>query len=174
MVAYASGNDKAFAELYRRYEARIYGFLVRRLSPRQRNSTSDIFQKTWLKVHTGRKSFDSTKKFSAWIFTIAINALRDHLSLKEEKVSAASLEDVVEPASLTNQETDLMREQLKNNVHTIIEKLPTMQREAVLLCELEGFSSADAANIMNLSDGAVRQLLFRARGMLKTMLQGGL
>lgn len=172
MVAYASGNETSFGKLYKRYEARLYGFLLGRLSTKHRSLASDVFQKTWLNVHAGRKSFDSTKKFSTWIFTIAINALRDQISLKNEKVQTDSSDDFLVLASNLNQEQDLIREELRQNLHSQIDRLPPMQKEAVLLYDLEGFSSAEVASMMNLSDGAIRQLLFRARNSIKQNLKG--
>lgn len=171
MHNYAGGSERAFAELYGRYEPRVFGFLSKRLSPRQKYLASDLFQKTWLNAHSGRKGFDPSKTFSSWIFTIAINTLRDHLSLKEERANKTSLEDAMEPASHHNQEDDLLREHEKKLIHGMIESLPPMQKEVILLCELEGFTSSDAAMMMQLSDGAVRQLLFRARTTLKKMLE---
>jgi len=172
MLDYAKGSERAFVELYRRFEPRLYGFLIQRLSKKHKQLASDLFQKTWLNVHAGRNGFDPTKKFSSWLFTIAINALRDHLSLKEERIEKSSLEDFPEPTSLQNQENELMKELTKKDLHTVLDQLPPMQREAILLCELEGFSSSEASAMMNLSDGAVRQLLFRARTALKKLLGG--
>ena len=167
MIAYASGNEGSFGKLYKRYEARLYGFLFSRLSPKLRNLASDVFQKTWLNVHNGRKGFDPSKKFSTWIFTIAINALRDQISLKEERAPIDALDESLPLASESNQEKEFEREELKQKLRKKIDDLPPMQREAVLLYELEGFSSAEVAGIMKLSDGAIRQLLFRARSTIK-------
>jgi RNA polymerase sigma-70 factor (ECF subfamily) len=174
MSAYASGNEHAFSELYNRYEPRIYGFLLNRLSLKHKDLCSDLFQKTWLSIHSSRKSFDPTKKFSSWIFTIALNALRDHLSLKAEKAEKTSLEDTLEISSDHNQEQELLAAELRRNIRAVIDQLPATQKEVVLLCELEGFSSADVATMMNLSDGAVRQLLFRARGTIKKIFKEGM
>lgn len=175
MKAYIEGDATAFVELYRRYETRLYGFFGRRLSPEKKKGTSDLFQKTWLKVHHYRRSFDPTKKFSAWIFSVALNCLRDHLSLSSETQIFLSLDDQAleqngTPGSQNSPEKDAITKDRLVHLHSALEKLPENQRQAILLCEWEGHTSKEISRTLGISEGGVRQLIFRARTKLRNLL----
>lgn len=178
MTAYGRGGDAAaFAELYRRYESRLFGFLVRRLSSMQRPVVEDLFQKTWLKVHQARDRFRSEERFSPWVFSIAMNALRDEWRLlstrkelfdDEEHDSVQGLQDPADDA----EEKLSLKEDL-SRLDAALVTLPDAQREALLLSDWEGFSSIEVAKILKVSDAAARQLVSRARKRVRSALGGG-
>ncbi len=75
MRVYQAGSQEAFDELYARYAKPIYNFLRRTAQPP--DAADDLFQKTFLKLHTGRHQYRPQAPFRRWIFTIARNVLRD-------------------------------------------------------------------------------------------------
>src|SRR5690606_2431282 len=72
---YQAGDEEAFGEIVARYEAQIKGFLLKRLKDEER--VEDLTQDTFLRVHRARDRYDSSRKFSTWIYTIASNLLKN-------------------------------------------------------------------------------------------------
>lgn len=171
MTAYGgSGNATAFSELYQRYESRLYGFFLRRLSSQLRSLAPDLFQKTWLKVHGARRRFDGNQKFSPWLFSIALNTLRDEWRVPRlvegfdeplELETQAAPDDVEKSFSLKQ---DLVR------LERALTKIPENQREALLLSEWEGFSTRELADILRVSEVAARQMVSRARKKIRQIM----
>src|SRR6185295_11807008 len=74
MGAVAGGDGAAFEELYRRWERPVYQFLHRHTGGRD---ADDLAQETWVRVVRAARRFDRTRRFSTWLFQIAINLARD-------------------------------------------------------------------------------------------------
>ena len=166
MTLYAQGSTAAFQQLYSRYEAKLYGFLRRRLSGKHQSAADDLFQLTWLKAHKNRKTFDPQHKFSSWIYTIALNSLRDYSKLIRHEIERGGVEDQAEKvseANETSQEQELLNKEILNKVNEVLEELPQVQRDILILSDWEGFDSKAIAKMLKVSDGAVRQKLLRAR-----------
>jgi RNA polymerase sigma-70 factor (ECF subfamily) len=169
MKAYALGDEQGFRTLYSRYEKRLSNFLNQRLSRSHTHLKNDLFQITWLKVHQARKSFDEKQKFSAWLFTIALNSLRDQTREKwsrdrmELNDTFASSEDGIDEQVIAQEIFTKLKEQL--------DILPSLQRDVLLLSDSEGFQSKEIAAILKITDGSVRQILFRARARLRTSMK---
>ncbi len=72
---YRSGDAKAFEELVRRHHDDLIRFLIR-LSG-NRAVAEDAFQETFLQVHLSADTFDTSRRFKPWLFTIAANKARD-------------------------------------------------------------------------------------------------
>ncbi|MBC7834446.1 MAG: sigma-70 family RNA polymerase sigma factor [Phycisphaerales bacterium] len=75
--AYREGEDAAFPTLIRRHHADLLRFLVRLTG--NAAVAEDAFQETFLQVHLSAESFDTTRRFKPWLFTIAANKARDAL-----------------------------------------------------------------------------------------------
>jgi RNA polymerase sigma-70 factor, ECF subfamily len=71
------GDLNALSELIARYQNRLYRYLLRLV--RQPSEAEDLFQQTWLKVVEKIRSFDASRNFDAWLFTLARNLAIDHL-----------------------------------------------------------------------------------------------
>ncbi len=67
--AYAGGDVTAFATLYTRYEARVFGFCLRYLG--DRDTAADAFQETFMRLVDGAVGYEPRGRFPSWIFTIA-------------------------------------------------------------------------------------------------------
>jgi len=169
MDAYSHGQETAFLELYGRYEARAFSFLKLSLGKSRSHLAQEIFQKTWLKVHQSRRSFDRKKRFSSWFFTIAMNTLRDEVGQAREKRIHENIDNAVLVSSEPLADELFSRAQNLEKLSHCLGRLPDRQREIVLLIDLEGFSSQEASKMLALSDSAVRQLLFRARKGLREL-----
>ncbi len=165
MSRYTTGSAESFEQLYERYEFRLMGFFGRRLSAPSRSMATDLFQITWLKVHQARDRFDPAQKFSSWIFTIALNVLRDYGRELSSTLKTTSLNDR-EMEAPTPTLSALTAQELKDLEHEI-QNLPIEWREVLLLSDWEGFASQEVAAMKGLSEANVRQILSRARKTIK-------
>ena len=169
MELYRKGDASAFDVLYGRYENRLFTFLKHRI-PRDQSTALDVFQLTWLKVHAARDKFDLSQKFSGWFYTIAVNTLRDELGEAWRK-NAREFEE--EEHSEVEEESPLKWAELgelRDKLESVFHELSSHQREALILSDIEGFSSKEIARMMKLTDGAVRQLIFRGRKEMSALL----
>jgi RNA polymerase sigma-70 factor (ECF subfamily) len=174
MAAYATGEDRAFAELYARYQSKLFGFFSRRLPSHHGSLAADLFQKTWLKLHLARSRFDPDQKFSTWIFTIAMNCLRDELGAAYARIEVADSENISDMPDPGDLEERIVRSEDFKRAEVILAKLPGAQREALLFSEWDGLSAREIGEVLKVSEGAVRQLIFRARERLrKELAEGG-
>ena len=86
VVDLATGSEPALRELLQRYERPLSNFIYRHTDGRD---VEDLFQETWLRVVRHASRFDRSKRFSTWLFQIAINLCRDwHRRAPEEPRSA--------------------------------------------------------------------------------------
>ncbi len=82
-VAFRSGDSGAYRELIERYHDDLLRFLTRLVGDRA--AAEDLFQETFLQVHLSADSFDVTRRFRPWLFTIAANKGRDLLRKKKRR-----------------------------------------------------------------------------------------
>lgn len=166
--SYAQGSEEAFRMLYSRYSEKLYSFLMLRLGSASSHLCDELFQKTWLKVHLAKSSFNSEQKFSTWFFTIAMNSLRDAVGASSERLPHSEWsEDSIHEESGETSESQLIQKELVSQIRSFLTTLPESQRIAVLLADEEGMTSKEIAQVMGQSDSAVRQLISRARRAIR-------
>lgn len=82
-VAFRSGDTAAYRELIERYHDDLLRFLTRLVG--NRASAEDLFQETFLQIHLSADTFDASRRFRPWLFTIAANKGRDLLRKKKRR-----------------------------------------------------------------------------------------
>ena len=155
------GDKRAFADVYARYQARIWAFLLR-LSGR-RHVAEDLFQETWLAVARDASGLREDTDLKAWLFTVARNrhrtyrrwALLDFTRLLE--FGTAPEPHVLPP----DQEAEARAE--AQRAEAAFARLSAAHREVLLLVVGEGLDATRAGAVLGLSAEAVRQRLRRAR-----------
>jgi RNA polymerase sigma-70 factor (ECF subfamily) len=176
LVAQArAGSRSAFAALVERHQGRIY-----RLALRMSQNPSDaeeITQETFLQAHRAIGAFQGTALFKTWLYRIAINQAlmrqrsaqrRSTQSLEALTLEAASARTVGDRAA--SAEELLHEKDLTERVRAALAALDESHRAALVLRDLEGLSSEEAADILGTSAAAVRQRAHRARLRLRAML----
>lgn len=162
MRRYRRGDVRAFEEIYRRHGARLFGFLLR--LARCRDRARDVFQETFLRVHRARAAYDPSRRFDAWLYTLALNAWRDSLR-REALRRVAPLDEAREYAAA-------VRPEIRLDVERALAALPEESRLAVLLCKHGGLTYDEAAAALGTTEGAVRMRLCRALQALRAALVG--
>lgn len=161
----ASQKDPArFAGLYERYFYRVYAFALTRTG--DRTMAEDVTSETFRKAFQGLPGFQwRGAPFSAWLFRIAANAAID---MQTKGSRSVPLEDVPEDALATGNELARIEERVE--LFGLVERLPRDQRLVITLRFAEGKRSREIADAMGRSEGAVKQLQFRALQNLRTWI----
>jgi RNA polymerase sigma-70 factor (ECF subfamily) len=173
MLAYAAGNIAAFEELFRRYGTKIYNLFLR--SERHAEVAQDLWQECFLRVIEARSRYKPTKAFSSWLYTIAMNLLRDRHRKKRRRKMHWSLNSFEEeiastPDSESNPEKTLEKTNLEESVKNALQALPADQREVILLSKYQGLSFQESAKILNISTAAAKQKAYRGMQNLRKKL----
>jgi RNA polymerase sigma-70 factor (ECF subfamily) len=167
MTAYVSGDHAAFAELFRRYAPILLRLMRHRIS--RREEADDLVQLTFLHLHRSRHDFRAGAPLRPWLFTIALNLRFQHFRecgrRRETTVDVDSLE--VPGSSRSPQESvDENRA-----VRLALTKLPTDQRDVIVLHWLEGLSFAEVSEAVGASVNAVKVRAHRGYVSLRKLLR---
>ena len=156
--------------LIERYQDDLMRFLYRFMGSKER--AEDVFQDTFLQIHVSIETFDITKRFKPWLFTIAANKGRD-LHRKRNRRSALELSANVGeedgPAFVDLMEIDVpapsaamdAREQ-DQIVQQVVDELPDLQREILLLAYFQRLSYVQMADQLSIPLGTVKSRLHAA------------
>jgi RNA polymerase sigma factor (sigma-70 family) len=158
-----AGHASAFEAIVQRYRKQLLAYCSR-LLPASR--AEDAVQQTFLKAYQAMVSGDADLNLRPWLYRIAHNASLN--LLRQNGWSHEQLDENMDGVQRPDQAFEL-RERLRSTVEAV-KALPERQRNAVLLREVDGLSYEQIASALGVGDGAVRQLLHRAR----TTLRGGL
>lgn len=166
MNAYVRGDEESFRILFSRHSAKLLAYLRYRLGHRKDYLAEEIFQKTWLKIHSARKSFKPAAKFSTWLYTIALNTLRDEVGSAAERLRSDELDQETPDKSASIEEQCISKENLEELAHAL-SNLKDDQRVALLMSDEDEMSGREIATVMGISEASVRQLISRARKDLR-------
>ena len=157
---FRSGHDAAFEALVRRYRRPLLAY-SRRLLPDERSE--DALQQAFLNAYRAMRDGTGELRVRPWLYRIVHNAALDVLrrSCREELPLSDDHEAVEHPDQVFER-----RERLRETI-AAVQALPQRQRDAIVLQELEGRSHEEIASRIGISEGAVRQLIHRARGSLR-------
>lgn len=152
----------------RRLSPRLYGFL-QRYHP-DRDDCDDLLQETWIRAVSNLDRFDPKRRFSTWLFQIALNLCRD--LARKDRVRAEYRKDLQE---MRQGFTDTKAEEKVDAMKAMqaIETLPLEQKEALLLRYYHGVPEAEAAEILGCPRGTVKSRLHQAVKAVRSELAPG-
>ena len=174
------GREAAYRELVRRYERPVFSLIYRMV--RDRETSEDLAQDTFVKVLNNVERYRPEFKFSSWLFKIANNVAIDHLRRRQldtvstdgsrhattaSEVEATSFE-VVEPGQ--NALEELASRELGQSIERAVARLRPMYRSCILLRHVEGRSYEEIAQTLDLPLGTVKTYIHRARHELRREL----
>lgn len=178
MVRLAAGHDAALNDLMERHATAVFHFLCRMLN--NEDDANDLAQEAFVRVFRARETFRSTEKFSAWLFTIAANLARNQIRWRTRHPNV-SLDAETGPAeqslagTLPSPEAapnkQLLTAERAAAVRAAVSQLPADLHEAIVLCEWEERSMAEAARILDATPKAVESRCYRARQILRERLK---
>jgi RNA polymerase sigma-70 factor (ECF subfamily) len=176
-----AGHDAALNDLMERHATRVFHFLCRMVG--NEDDANDLAQETFVRVFKSRASFNTGQKFSSWLLTIAANPARNHfrwrarhptLSLDAENPETELSLGSTLPANSPAPNEETLASERAEAVRMAVKNLPEDLREAIVLCEWEEHSVAEAAAILEATPKAVESRLYRARQILRERLKSWL
>jgi RNA polymerase sigma-70 factor (ECF subfamily) len=161
LIEAAQRDPSRFAVLYEQNFERVYAFILRRVRERHdaQDLTSEVFRAAL--ANLGRFEWRGTP-FAAWLYRIASNAIADHFQETSRHRDAPVSERAVE------QETDVIES--RASLFRSVGQLPVDQRQVIVMRFAEERSIREIAEVMGKSEGAVKQLQFRAMQTLRTRM----
>jgi len=172
-----AGSYEAFEDLVNRYEKKIYRLGLNLTGNPE--DAEDMLQETFLKAFEHLSDFREDSRFYTWIVRIAINQglmkLRKRRGSKEVQIEDGENDDgEIIPRDFAdwrpNPEQELQRTELEDILQNAARSLPMTFRTVFFLRDVEGLSTEETAELLNLSEGAVKARLFRARLRLREEL----
>ncbi len=159
-----AGDRDAFEDLVRRHADRLYAVVLRfTADPAEAEEvTQEAFLRAWHSI--GR--FDGRSQFFTWLYRIGINEAKRRAERRPAAGKVVSLEEgQVEEAADLNESPQARSEQgeLRDRLEQAIRSLPLDYRAPLVLRDVEGLSTAEAAAILELGEAAFKSRLHRAR-----------
>ncbi len=162
-----SGDARAFDRLVRRYLKR--GMAVAWEYTGNRQDAEDVIQEAFRRVLKSLDRYDVDRPFRPWFFTIVRNAALNH-GEQSSRLKLVAVPDDLESRSNTPVE-DAAAAQLRDRLNQALDTLSEMQRRSFRLCALEGFTSAEAGEVLGVKEETVRTHVFRARRALAGLMK---
>jgi len=160
------GDPKAQRDLYDLFKSKLFG-LCRRYT-RNREEAEDVLQESFIKIFTRFQQVSTHEKIEGWVKSVAVRTAIDHYN-KSKK----------EKALYENEETALLKAEAVS-IHDVsdeylvglINHLPDKCRMVFNLFEVEGYSHAEIAMMMDITESTSRSQLHYAKSLLKEKLKG--
>ena len=167
---FRNGDETAFARLLRRYEKPLFNFLLKFL--RQPALAEDVFQETFLQVHLSADSFQSSRRFRPWLYTIASNKARDLLRSRARRptVQLTASDDNNDMGQLLDsllrdEATPLQileKKQQRELVHQAVSQMPEHLRKILVLAYFKYLSYKELSEYLEVPLGTVKSRLHSA------------
>ena len=166
LVEAAQQDPACFGDLYELHFERVYAYIIRRVQERAEaeDLTSEVFQQALANL----KRFEWRGiPFAAWLFRIAANLISDRRQHSKREIAddSAVRDAQVSPAEIEEVEW-------RATLFRLVEGLPPEQRRVVVLRFAEQKSIKEVAREIRKTEGAVKQLQFRALSTLRARMEG--
>ena len=175
--ALRSGDRAEFARLVDRYYEMIYRLAIKMVNNPQ--DAEDILQETFIKAYRHLEKFDGRSSLSTWLYRIATNEAL--MFLRRQKPDMISVDETldtgegdIEPIQVVDwsslPEDELMSTEAQVYLDKAVEKLSPSLRVVFVLRDIQNLSTRETAEVLNISETAVKTRLSRARLQLREEL----
>lgn len=160
------GDRDAFGELVWRYQDTVYTLALRLVGP---NLAPDVAQEALIRAWKALPRFRGDASFGTWLHRITVNTAWTHRKRAQRHV-AAEIEDTVVDRGLSPEHSGEMAD-LRGRLKAAIERLSPGQRAVVVLRDVAGWSHAEIARELDITQTTAKVRLHRARKRLQEMLE---
>jgi RNA polymerase sigma-70 factor (ECF subfamily) len=168
------GDEDAFAELVASHADRVYGALRR--FGLDATEADEVAQEVFLRAWRGLARFEERARFSTWLYRIAFNEAQRRLERRPAPRARADpdREDPVlalPESPHLGPEAQTLDQEFEQVLERALKQLPDEWRAAVVLRDIEGLSTQEAANIVGVRQAAFKSRLHRGRMQLRALLE---
>lgn len=175
--ALRSGDRESFARLVEAYSPRVYRLALGMLNDEQ--EAEDVLQETFLNAFRALPDFEGRSSLATWLHRIAANQAL--MRLRRARPATIPVEDDDPEAPSQGvplqlfdwcclPEPELMNDEVRREMRAALDELSPALRAVFVLRDLNGFDTQETAGLLDLSQGAVKTRLSRARGQLRQRL----
>ena len=158
--ACAAGDAKVFEEIYRRFGDRMKSIAWNHLG--NQSDAEDAVQETFLKAHRAASTYTGEASFSTWMFRILVNTCYDLLRKRKRRIDEAPIDELPERTSMSVDDAKRI------TLRKLLDELPEQRRSVFTLFEIEGLSHAEIGEILGITEGNSKWILFATKKDLQT------
>lgn len=164
-----SGDTTAFKTLMEKYQSQVFRTVMGFVHFKE--DAEDITQEIFVKIYQSLTFFKGESEFSTWLYRIAVNMSINFVNRNRKSRLLQSIEDIFHKQSGEKTPLEEMEKSERDqHIRKAIDSLPEMQRTAFILSKYEELPQKEIARIMNKTEGAIEQLLQRAKTSLQKKL----
>src|SRR5215212_140885 len=158
-------DDAAFHAIFDEYQDRIYNCVYRFMGNAE--DANDLTQETFLRAYAALPKVRGELKVGPWLYRIATNLCMDQLR-RRKLIRWEPLDNLLavfhpKQVAKDSPEGETLRQESREMVHRVLEKLPPKYRACLVLREYQDMSCEEIAEVLGTTRSAVKSLLFRAR-----------
>jgi RNA polymerase sigma-70 factor (ECF subfamily) len=174
VARWRAGDVRAFSELVRRHQRKVFGMLARMLG--DRDDAADATQETFLNLHRHGHRFRSESRFSTFVYRVAVNAAlnrrrsQTRRRVRTEEFAQGQQIGQALPSTPRGPEDAIGGGEVQQRVQRCLAALPAALRAPVVLYDIEGLSYGEIAEILRIAEGTVKSRIHRARHALRREL----
>lgn len=164
MLAFQTGDDSAFDELYQRWAGPLLRYLERMVG--DTGTAEELLQEAFFRVHRARERYVPQARFSTWLYRIGTNLALNELKRPRRRHVHQS-DEAATPGDGAPRADDVVDSRRRGAaVERLLDALPERQRMALWLAAAEGHSYAEVAAILDTTEKSVKALVHRGRSAL--------
>ncbi len=164
--ACAKGDRKAQEYIYKQYSSCVMGVCLR--YTRNRDDADDVFQEAFIQIFSKIQTVEKVEALGGWIRRLAVNTAINYYH-KNKKFTAISGYEQVHHDDGSH--SDMLSQMSAEDIMRLVDKLPDGYKLVFNLFVVEGFKHEEIAEMLKISVGTSKSQLFKAKNMLKELLQ---
>ncbi len=172
LAAHVAGDPDAFGEIVRRHRDRLWAVALRTTADPE--EASDALQDAMISAFRNAASFRGEAAVTTWLHRVVVNACLDRMRRRRARPAVPLPEEDGDSGrrGIADPRDDLDRLELRMEIDRALRALPTDQRAAIVLVDVEGLSVVEAAEILGIPEGTVKSRCSRGRARLAIALAG--
>lgn len=165
------GDGASYGQLIRRWERKIFSFICRYIGDRE--DARDLTQDTFTKAYRNLGSLSDRRRFSAWLYRIALNECRMRFR-RQKNIRAVALEESGQEERAVDASTPESRLAAKEEVQLlreVFQDLPEEQRVVILMKEFQGLKFQEISEILDVPLSTAKSRMYLGLKTLKRLME---
>lgn len=159
-------DRELYAELMRRYQQKLMRYIANLI--KDKDKSADVVQSAFIKAFINLNGFDTSKKFSSWIYRIAHNQAINLIDKHEKEIPFPEGFDLESEEDI---EKDFEKNETREKIEKCLEDMPVLYSEPLSLYYMEEKSYEEISDILQIPMGTVATRISRAKLLMKKLCQ---